>query len=96
MWTFGVYGGVNLTRYIGSSLLWSGWVVSFCGPGPNAGLYLLLGFLSVPSFSTSALVTLDFLSLTVQSRHRFLRPFSLSGIECDIGVRSLVIGSLWF
>ena len=59
-------------------------------------LYPLSGFLSVPSFSPSALVTLDFLSLTVQSGHRFLQSFFVSEIEYGIDDGSLVLESLWF
>ena len=66
------------------------------GPGLTPTLYLLSGFLLIPSFSTSTLVTLDFLSLTVQSRHRFFQSFFVSEIEYDIDDRSLVLESLWF
>ena len=44
MWTFKAYEGVNPTEYTGSSLLWSCWVVSFCGPGLDA---CLLSFIRV-------------------------------------------------
>ena len=56
-------------------------------------LYLLSGFLLVPSFSTSMLVTLDFLFLIVQSEHRFLQSFFISEIEYDIDDESLVLES---
>ena len=59
-------------------------------------LYLLSGFLSVPSFSTSTLMTLDFPSLTVQSGHHFLQSFFMSEIEYDNEDESLVLESLWF
>ena len=59
-------------------------------------LYLLSGFLLVPSFSTSTLATLDFLSLTVQFEHRFLQSFFVSEIEYGIDDRSLVLDSPWF
>ena len=58
--------------------------------------YLLSEFLLIPSFSTSALVTLDFLSLTVKSRHRFLQSFFVYEIEYDIDDESLVLESPWF
>ena len=58
--------------------------------------YLLSGFLSVPSFLSSALVTLDFFSPTVQSRHRFLQPFFMFEIKYGIDDRSLVLESPWF
>ena len=85
--------GVNPARYTGSSFLWSGWVVSFYGPGLMPALCLLSGSLSVSSFLTSALVTLDFLSLTIQSGHRFLQSFFMSEIEYGIDNRSLVLES---
>ena len=47
----------------------------FVGPGLMPTIYLLSEFLSVPSFLPSTLMTLGFPSLTVQSKHRFLRPF---------------------
>ena len=56
-------------------------------------LYLLSGFLLVPSFSTSMLVTLDFLSLIVQSGHHFLQPFFVPEIEYGIDDDSLVLES---
>ena len=59
-------------------------------------LYPLLGFLSVPSFLTSALVTLDFPSLIIQFGHQFLQSFFVSEIEYDIDDGSLVLESLWF
>ena len=59
-------------------------------------LYLLSGFLSVLSFLSSALVTLDFLSLTVQYGHRFLQSFFMSEIEFDNDDESLVLESPWF
>ena len=58
--------------------------------------YLLSEFLLIPSFSTSALVTLDFLSLTVKSRHHFLQSFFVYEIEYDIDDESLVLESPWF
>ena len=58
--------------------------------------YPLLGFLLVPSFQSSTLVTLDFFSLTVQSKHRFLQSFFMSEIEYGIDDGSLVLESLWF
>ena len=54
-------------------------------------LYLLLGFLLVPSFPTSVLVTPDFLSLVVQSEHHFLQPFFVPEIEYGIDDGSLVL-----
>ena len=59
-------------------------------------LYPLSRFLLVPSFSISALVTLDFLSLIVQSGHHFLQPFFMSEIEHGIDDGSLVLESPWF
>ena len=59
-------------------------------------LYLLSEFLSVPSFSTSALVTLDFPSLTIQSGHCFLQSFFVFEIEYGIDDGSLVLESPWF
>ena len=53
--------------------------------------YLLSGFLLVPSFPTSVLVTLDFLSLIVQSGHHFLQPFFALEIEYGIDDGSLVL-----
>ena len=66
------------------------------GPSLMPALYLLSGFLLIPSFSTFAFVTLDFLSLTVQSGHRFLQSFFVSESEFDIDDGSLVLESLWF
>ena len=59
-------------------------------------LYLLSGFLLVPSFSTSALMILDFLSLAIQSGHRFLQSFFVYEIEYGIDDGSLVLKSPWF
>ena len=59
-------------------------------------LYFLSGFLSVPSFMSSALVILDWTSLTVRSEHRFLRPFSLFVDDYGIDYESLVLESPWF
>ena len=56
-------------------------------------LYLLLGFLSVPSFSAFALMTLNLPFLTVRSGHRFLLSFSLFVDECGIDDESLVLES---
>ena len=76
------FGHVGLSHSVGSGLMHA--------------LYLLSGFLSVPSFPTSALVTLDWPSLTIQSGHHFLRPFFLFVDECDIDDKLLVLESLWF
>ena len=93
---------MNPAGYTGSSLIWSYWVVSFCGLEPDACLlslikvlafYLLSGFLLIPSFPTSVLVALNFLSLTIQSRHRFLQSFFVFEIEFDIDDESLVLES---
>ena len=59
-------------------------------------LYLLSGFLLVPSFLTSVLVTPDFLSLVIQSGHHFFQPFFAPEIEYGIDGGSLVLGSPWF
>ena len=53
--------------------------------------YLLLKFLSVPSFPPSALGTPDFLSLIFQSEHQSLQPFSELGIRYGIDDGSLVL-----
>ena len=66
------------------------------GSGLMPALYLLSGFLSIPSFSTSALMTLDFLSLTFQFGHLFLQSFFVFEIEYDIDDGSLVLESPWF
>ena len=66
------------------------------GLGLMLAVYPLLGFLSVPLFQSSALVTLDFLSLTVQFGRRFLQSFFVSEIEYDINDGSLVLESPWF
>ena len=58
--------------------------------------YLLSDFLLIISFLTSALVTLDFLSLIVQSGHRFLQSFFMSEIEYNIDDESFVLESPWF
>ena len=65
----------------------------FEGPGLMPALYLLLGFLLIPSFLTSVLETLDFLFLIVQSGHHSLQPFFAPGIEYGIDVGSLVLKS---
>ena len=75
-------GQVGLSHFEDSSLM----------PIP----YLLSEFLLIPSFPTSALVTLDFLFLTIQSGHRFLQSFFVFEIEYDIDEGSLVLESLWF
>ena len=59
-------------------------------------LYLLLGFLVISLFLPIAPVGLGLLSLIALSYHRFFQSFSLFGIECDIGVGSLVLGTPWF
>ena len=66
------------------------------GSGLTPALYLLLGFLLVPSFLTSALMTLNFLSLIVQFGHRFLQSSFVSEIDYSVGGGSLVLESLWF
>ena len=58
--------------------------------------YLLSGFLLVPSFSTSVLVTLDSFSLIVQSGHHSFQLFFAPEIEYDIDDVSLVLESPWF
>ena len=58
--------------------------------------YLLSGFLLIPSFSTSALGTFNFLSPIVQSWHHSLQPFFAPEIEYDIDDVSLVLESPWF
>ena len=63
------------------------------GPGLMLAFYLLLGFLSVPSFLTFVLMTLDFLSLTFRFRHRFFQSFFVSEIGYGIDDRSLVLES---
>ena len=63
------------------------------GLGLTLAFYPLSGFLSVPSFSSSTLVTLDFISLIVQSEHRFLQSFFVSEIEYSIDDGSLVLKS---
>ena len=55
--------------------------------------YLLSVFLLVPSFSTFVLVTLDFLSLIVQSEYHFLKPVFVPEIEYGIDDESLVLES---
>ena len=57
--------------------------------------YLLSRFLLIPSFLTFVLMTLDFISLTVQSGHRFLQSFFMSEIEYDIDDGSLVLENPW-
>ena len=66
------------------------------GSGLMPAFYPLLGFLSIPSFPSAAPVTLDFLSLTVQSRHHFLQSFFVSEIEYGIDDGLLVLESPWF
>ena len=58
--------------------------------------YLLSRFLLIPSFSTSALGTLDFLSPIVQFEYHSLQPFFALEIEYDIDDVSLVLESPWF
>ena len=94
MWTFGAYGGVNPAGYTTFSLLGQVGLSHSMGPGLIPAHYLLSGFLSVPSFPTSALVTLDFLSLTFQFGHCFLQSFFVFEIEYDIDDGSLVLESL--
>ena len=66
---------------------------NFKSPGLMPALYLLSGFLLIPSFPTSTLVTLDFLSLIVQFGHHFIQPFFVPEIEYDIDDESLVLES---
>ena len=61
------------------------------GLGLMPAFYPLLGFLLVPSFQSSTLVTLDFFSLTVQSGHHFLQSFFMTEIEYGIDDGSLVL-----
>ena len=68
----------------------------FEGPGLMPALYLLLGFLSIPSFLTSLFGTLDFHSLIVQSGHHSFQPFFTPDIEYGIDDGSLVLRSPWF
>ena len=75
------FGQVELSRSTNSGLM--------------SAIYLLSRFLLVPSFSTSALVTLDFLSLDVRSGHHFLQSFVFE-IEYGIDDGSLVLESPWF
>ena len=79
---FPFFGPVGLSHFVGPSLM--------------LAFYPLSGFLLVPSSPTSALVTLDFLSLIVQSGHHFLQSFFVSEIEYGIDGGSLVLESLWF
>ena len=65
-------------------------------PGLIPTHYLLSGFLSVPSFPTFTLVTLDFLSLTVQFGRRFLQSFFVFENEYSIDDGSLILESPWF
>ena len=66
----------------------------------DSGLILVPYFLSrsllIPSFSTSALGTFNFLFPIVQSGHHSLQPFFAPEIEYDIDDRSLVLESPWF
>ena len=68
----------------------------FKGPSLRPALYLLSGFLLIPSFLTSVPGTLDFLSLIVQSGHHSLQPFFAPEIEYGIDNGSLVLESPWF
>ena len=68
----------------------------FKGPGLMPALYLLSGFLLIPSFLTSVLRTLDFLSLIVQFGHHSLQPFFAPEIKYGIDDGSLVLESPWF
>ena len=61
--------------------------------GPMPVFYLLSRSLLIPSFLTSVLGTLDFLSPIVQSEHHSLQPFFALGIEYGIDVGSLVLES---
>ena len=79
-WAFPFFGLVELSHSRDSSLV----------PVP----YLLSKSLLVPSFLTSVLGTLDFLSQVVQSGHHSLQPFFALGIKYGIDVGSLVLESL--
>ena len=69
---------------------------NFESSGLMPALYLLSGFILIPSFLTSVLETLDFLSLIVQSGHHSLQPFFALEIKYGIDDGSLVLESPWF